>query len=174
MTILVTRPVVLKIKKKEIHGEMKKKQVIFFLLLIGIFCLSGCKVVDIPEDAYFIQSSSSSFVEELTPLEEANPVSETDILYYDKLDDTRLFVSDNPDTTQSLILEKDGERTRIFTSKYKRGIICPYFNDSATKVAFLHSNPSVMGEGEEIGQMYIYDVETKELVCHDFYQPIEQ
>lgn len=148
---------------------MQKKQIIYFLLSVSLLCLSGCKIVDIPEDAYFIQSSSSSFVEELTPLEEASPVSETDILYYDKLDDVRLFVSDNPDTTQSLILEKNGERTRIFTSSYKRGIICPYFNDSATKVAFLHSNPSVMGEGEEIGQMYIYDVETKELVCHDFY-----
>lgn len=148
---------------------MKRKHFLAAIILLCAFGISGCKIVEIPEDAYFISSSSSSFVEQLASLEESAPISETDIYYYDTLNGVKAFVADNPDTTQSLIVEKDGERTRIFTSTFRRGIICPYFNDSASKLAFLHSSMLSEDENDHMGELHIYDFETQTLENHEFY-----
>ena len=117
------------------------------ILLLGI--LAGCKVVEIPEDAWFRESSgsSSSFVEELVELKNAEPISANTILYEDILDGARLYVAENPDTTESLIYESaSGERTRLFVSPLKRHILYPLFSDNGKTAAFM-----LIGLGSQIG-----------------------
>lgn len=116
-------------------------------MLLGI--LSGCKVVDIPEDAWFrsSSSSSSSFVEELVELDSAVPVEDGTILYQDLLDGARIYVAQNPDSTDSLIYESaSGERTRLYVSPRKRQILYPLFSDNGSQVAFM-----LIGVGAQIG-----------------------
>ena len=115
--------------------------------------LAGCKVVDIPDDVYFrpSSSSSSSFVQDLTPVETAEAVDSRSILYYDALNGATLFVCQNPDGTDSLIYEKDGARTRLYTGDPERGVLYPLLNDAGTKAAFVHMNRSgELAQGEFI------------------------
>lgn len=134
--------------------------------------LAGCKVVDIPDDVYFrpSSSSSSSFVQDLTPVETAEAVDSRSILYYDALNGATLFVCQNPDGTDSLIYEKDGARTRLYTGDPERGVLYPLLNDAGTKAAFVHMNRSgELAQGEFIGEMMTCDLSSGEVRPEGFY-----
>lgn len=145
------------------------------LLLAGVMLtgiLSGCKVVEIPEDAWFnSSSSSSSFVEELVELDAAVPIEEDSILYQDALNGARVYVAQNPDTTESLVYESsDGTRTRLYVSAQKRHILYPLFSDDGTQVAFMLSSMGAqIGTDAYLGELSTVSVADGNVAVHELY-----